>query len=720
MKKVETAFICDSSYIIQTTVALTSLKLNSSKGVRYINNILFTDEKFGDISKLQELSEKDFIINIIKCDLSDLEGLANNDRKYLAASKAALLKFSLGDILKSDKVLYLDGDIIIRSDLHELFAIDLNNKYAAVVPDFPQVLYENPIFDMGNGENYFNSGVMLLNLKRIRLENIKEKLINAKKQLNDDKLMDQNIFNLVFKDEVKIISPEYNLTYLNLSRSKSKYNFHRINEVCKSNFIDLDDLEQKSKIIHYSSKDKPWTYFDVPLADEWIYYYSKSPFSENKIKRFDKYDAEANFKKINFSKAEISVYPVVFCCNDKYIKNLSVSIQSLIKSSVRPDRQIEVFVLHSGLELDNIKKIESMVCPGLSIKFINISSNLTGENKNSKVCGHFTIDMYFRWFIPEVLSHYEKVLYLDCDLICCEDICKLFETNLNKNLFGACLNLQYSEKETYRKRKFGLDSSSYFNSGVLLFNIYEFIKGNYKKKLFDFVYKDSNLECPDQDAINFVCKGKIAKIDSKWNVQWHLKFTEQKGKPTFSIEEYEANLKNPGILHYTSNIKPWNDDRKQGADLFWDLAKNTPFYSELLDVINSPSKNKQKKSESKSTMINKNLLEFSKCIKDMLNSSGVNKKKISEILPNYLSCNYKVRSIIYTLRQGDEHAVARLLSEIIEDETSKKVDRILIEKDEEYKRKVNYYENRIQKIYNSPSMKITRPIRFVSKYFKGR
>ncbi|MCK7489743.1 MAG: hypothetical protein MZU79_05535 [Anaerotruncus sp.] len=88
-------------------------------------------------------------------------------------TSAAYLKFDLPDLIPNqDKVLYLDGDIIIQKDLSDLFEINIKDYYAGAVKDIG--LIDNDL----NIKNYFNSGVMLLNLKLMRENNASTALLN--------------------------------------------------------------------------------------------------------------------------------------------------------------------------------------------------------------------------------------------------------------------------------------------------------------------------------------------------------------------------------------------------------------------------------------------------------------------------------------------------------------------------------------------------------------
>jgi len=90
-------------------------------------------------------------------------------------------------------VLYLDGDILIQKDLSGLCAINIDDAYAGVVNDI--VLTENDL----HIQDYFNSGVMLLNLKLLRENNMPAALLNLRKSSTGFTYMDQDCFNLLFE-----------------------------------------------------------------------------------------------------------------------------------------------------------------------------------------------------------------------------------------------------------------------------------------------------------------------------------------------------------------------------------------------------------------------------------------------------------------------------------------------------------------------------------------
>lgn len=310
------AMISDINYLIQTCVTLCSLK-NSIDGeikitVHVISNEEIPNEDKGRINKL---SDDNFVIDWIV--FANKINLPLPDEKYVAASQAALIKFNLCDIFNYlDDILYLDGDLIIKTGICDIFKYDLHDVYAAVVPDLPQVLYDKPIFNEGNGIKYFNSGVMLLNLKSMREDDIRNILYEDRRSHPNDLLMDQNSLNRVFGKKTIIMDPKFNVTVANLIRSRNKYNFGNLNKACGVNYKNLEELIDSASVIHYSSKDKPWLYFDAPKSDMWIYNFCLSPYAEVGLDRCSLLEKREN-KKIKITGIDNDTIAIVYCTNKK-------------------------------------------------------------------------------------------------------------------------------------------------------------------------------------------------------------------------------------------------------------------------------------------------------------------------------------------------------------------------------------------------------------------
>ncbi|MBQ8615755.1 MAG: glycosyltransferase family 8 protein, partial [Clostridia bacterium] len=85
-----------------------------------------------------------------------------------------------------DKIIYLDTDIMINGDIKELFDIDITNHELGIVRDRYGHFFIKP--------NYFNSGMLLMNMKNIRKSGLFEK---CRKMCKEKKMFmpDQSALN---------------------------------------------------------------------------------------------------------------------------------------------------------------------------------------------------------------------------------------------------------------------------------------------------------------------------------------------------------------------------------------------------------------------------------------------------------------------------------------------------------------------------------------------
>ena len=154
------AMISDDNFIMPTCVAITSLIKNKAHDTFYDVFILMAECQEESEKRIMMLENPNCTLHLIKVSLEKYAGI-----KQLAhISRACLLKFDLCDLIPEyDKIIYLDGDVVVRGDLTELYNVDLKGSYAAGVKEM-----DSMIEDKGN----VNAGIMLFNAKRIREEKL--------------------------------------------------------------------------------------------------------------------------------------------------------------------------------------------------------------------------------------------------------------------------------------------------------------------------------------------------------------------------------------------------------------------------------------------------------------------------------------------------------------------------------------------------------------------
>ena len=262
--------------------------------------------------------------------------------------------------------------------------------------------------------------------------------------------------------------------------------------------------------------------------------------------------------------------PIFFSTDDNYIPYLDVAISSLIENASKA-YQYRIIILHTGLMAENISKIKLNEQAAFSIDFIDISRDLEQIKKRLKNVYHFSIVTYYRLFIASLFPQYDKVIYLDCDLVVLGDVSELYHIELGKNVLGAAPEQfvqNTKEFRLYAQCALGVDPDGYVNAGVLLMNLKEFRKCRIEDQFIKLITEyDFDLLDPDQAYLNYLCLGKIQVLPNGWNKE-----------PMPLVCEGNKN-----IVHYALYKKPWQYDDVMDGEYFWHYAKRSPFY----EMINS-------------------------------------------------------------------------------------------------------------------------------------
>lgn len=587
LSTVNIALITDDNYVIPTIVTIQSIVNKTDKNKNYKINVLCDNVSKENKKLIGLCKSKNIEIAFIDVDKKVFSEFEKETKDiYMVANTSALIKFLLPTLFKSlDKILYLDGDLIVNCDIAEIYNIDLQDNFVAAVRDLPQVLLEPQLIGADiSGTEYFNSGVMLLNLNKMRKENTYSKLIKTKKERINDNLMDQNVFNVVFKNKVHQLDLSYNVCYCNYKSTK-RLKYEKIKNYYTEDYSTIEKIAKKAKIIHYSSFLKPWVYYDTPLASLWAKTYYSSPLKTFPLHRAS-IDGETNisYKKtreklkqrnindVNYPK---DIIPIVLCPDHNYAKFATVTIQSIIDNIKSNNAEYRIYIFHDEeLFLRDKIILKNMSTENVKVECLDVRNLINKEDLYSRA--HYSKQMFYRWLIPEVLPQYTKVIYIDCDMVLNNDIKNLYDITIGeKNIIGAVKNRVQDEKmRNYLTHMVKIEPTSYINSGVLVIYTHKFLNENIKEKCMNCLKANDVFLCPDQDVINIVLQGRIKFIDESWNFQWaNLQFTN-----------YDKYNTHHNIIHYTSGVKPWkmNGVGDSLAELFWKYARKSPVYEEII------------------------------------------------------------------------------------------------------------------------------------------
>ena len=189
----------------------------------------------------------------------------------LPFSIETLYRLKIAELLNVDQVLYLDSDIIVNEDLTTLWKKDISDYYCAAVLDVKstrkKITNKRHFKKIGiKPDKYFNAGVILFNLKKIRKE---LNLFNTSVELlikysSDIIFFDQDVLNRILQKNTLLLPFEFN--------------FIPAAEYAPTS-IKQDDLDKQRYIIHFAGA-KPWNYHSCIY--DWLYwkYLSKTPWGD--------------------------------------------------------------------------------------------------------------------------------------------------------------------------------------------------------------------------------------------------------------------------------------------------------------------------------------------------------------------------------------------------------------------------------------------------------
>ncbi|WP_336491537.1 glycosyltransferase family 8 protein [Methylobacterium nigriterrae] len=165
-------------------------------------------------------------------------------------SRSAYTRILAGQFVdpRHTRLLYLDADIVVRSDLRELWATPLDRYVVGAVQD--HFVLDREAIGFRSDEPYFNSGMLLINMPAWRAADCEARLLTYLAE-HGQKLQfaDQDALNVVLRGQVR---------FLDLG-----WNFQPRCADVPASFLGLSPatyatLRANPQLIHYTTSVKPW------------------------------------------------------------------------------------------------------------------------------------------------------------------------------------------------------------------------------------------------------------------------------------------------------------------------------------------------------------------------------------------------------------------------------------------------------------------------------
>lgn len=283
---------------------------------------------------------------------------------------------------------------------------------------------------------------------------------------------------------------------------------------------------------------------------------------------------------------------IVMSFNDKYSIHAQVVIDSLL-SHTKNGKKIFFYIIYDdNLSNKNIEKLNNKYKQKTNLYFIYAKNTFIEKFPLNR--DYISINTYYRLIIHEVLPEtVKRVIYIDSDVVVCDDIINLWNIDLGGKIIGGC---QDEGGVLQSRRLFGNKANNtYINAGVLLFDIEKAIE---KYSNLSFYYSEvfyrnmENITLQDQDIVNIAYKNDIKIIPLNWNVTSRIYSANDLDKAYSDQEEKDAR-ENPWIIHYTDTRKPWKFSSTHPLKkLYWFYRENGG--SDYFSIYNFVSKKNTK------------------------------------------------------------------------------------------------------------------------------
>ena len=274
------------------------------------------------------------------------------------------------------------------------------------------------------------------------------------------------------------------------------------------------------------------------------------------------------------------IIPLAYALNNEFTFPLIVSMTSVLYNANKNTFYIFYIMIPYDFLEENKNKIR-----GLNIKYINckiIFLELKDKYKNWKIEGYYHISTYYRLSLSDLVTDFDKIIYLDCDTLIHKDLSEMFNLEMKDYYYMGIPNLEIAQMVINGTRNF-------IGAGVMLINLKELRKKK-ASNLFEDYYNIYGTKKNDEYLINVVFYNKIGFLPLKFGLPDFDKkgFTVKNfykafnGHLNINLQKFIIGSKNPTITHncYTLN-KWWTKD----YNLLTNIGKKWIFYASKSNIF---------------------------------------------------------------------------------------------------------------------------------------
>lgn len=251
---------------------------------------------------------------------------------------------------------------------------------------------------------------------------------------------------------------------------------------------------------------------------------------------------------------------IALASDENYSAYLTVAVSSIIDTSRNP-QNLSFVILDSGLTEESRNRLGAIINQyGSNLHYIDVNVALNELNIDNS----FPAASYARLLLPELIAD-DRIIYLDCDTLVCDDLVSLWESDLGSSFIAGV----FDPVSRFYKESINLSNDcNYVNAGMLVMNLASMRKHRWTDQVLSCIDMfNGSIPHHDQGVINYVLKNEVKLVSPRYNAmdvyfafdQHELNALTDSAIPYFDQEIGEAR-NNPAIIHFTAGMygRPWD------------------------------------------------------------------------------------------------------------------------------------------------------------------
>ena len=273
-----------------------------------------------------------------------------------------------------------------------------------------------------------------------------------------------------------------------------------------------------------------------------------------------------------------------FVISDNYSQHLAVVLASVLKNA-GPNETFVFHILASYISEENQTRLRQFEQGDPRCRIVFHQVDKTAFEKFPLPMGYISIETYFRYLIPEIITNEQRTIYLDVDLLVKGSLRPIWETNLGGHVLGAVVDagMFFPEEQAHCQTIGMKKQSKYFNAGVMLMDLVALRTMRFAERCMENTQRYANvIKYQDQDIINLTLEHQILELPSRFNTTSIRYFSKN---PNVTIVHFIMRQHKPWYNYYKNNTwKPYfkyllqTPYRDKAISFLWNRLKGFVYF----------------------------------------------------------------------------------------------------------------------------------------------